>query len=573
MADQPIDTPEGVIIETTPPPAPKRRRRKVTATMEQRAAIHQLVELAFGASSPSDPYGTMMGPGVPLVPSPFMPDPEDQFAEIGATGLRTFAGFIHEAYNTELTWPNVFTLYNRLWRSDPEMTMVREGFTAMARRCSLEWELPDYATDGDRAAQEFGYECLDDMEGGPTRLIETVASMTPFFGWSWFEALPGLRSPNWTPPDEADTWRSQFDDGRIGIRRLALRHPSSFWRWDMFESRILKGLQQRVPPGYPPPLFRTIPLDLSLHLTFGDTVNPEGLTPLEAVWRIERMMYGYQVIAGIGFEHSAGYLNVTKTQPGTFGANALNQVKAAAKGVMTAQEGNYAAWPYGVEGEVKDIPFAAAGELTNMIKYLGIVKLQLYNMGWAAMSTTSSHGSLASVTDASTIYMLTFNAMMEGFADQMDAQIGKRLFEWNLGAFPGLTLRPYQKRTVSRPGAPTQPAKRNLTGMSQRPRLTITKVDKELDWAKFGALLTSLQSVMPFGDDDIKSIRKLTGFLPENLPPVEDEPTVVKPDMNTDTTEEDPTQTTPPDAGGKPKTEAVHGFIRRTFDMLSRKKV
>jgi hypothetical protein len=225
-----------------------------------------------------------------------------------------------------------------------------------------------------------------------------------------------------------------------------------------------------------------------------------------------------------------------------------------------------------VEAEIKDVAFGAAGELATMIKYLGIVKLQLYNMGWAAMSTTSSHGSLAAVTDASSMYMLTFNAMMEGFADQMDDQIGRRLFEWNSGAFPGLSLRPYSLRAVSRPGAATKPAKRGLSGMSQRPRLTITKVDKELDWGKFGQLLTSLNAVIKFGDDDIKAIRKITEFLPENLPP-EDETKAPPAPVNTQPpVPAGQTLPVPPVAEGKQPAEATHNFIRRTFDMLARKK-
>lgn len=57
-----------------------------------------------------------------------------------------------------------------------------------------------------------------------------------------------------------------------------------------------------------------LPLDNSLHITFGDANNPEVLSPLEAVWRLERLKYGYEVVMGIGSEHSAGRLKIQKIE-------------------------------------------------------------------------------------------------------------------------------------------------------------------------------------------------------------------------------------------------------------------
>lgn len=409
------------------------------------------------------------------------------YDEIGKSGLKEFSGYVQEAYNRELTWPSVQPLYSRLRRSDPEIAAVRQVFTALARSVAFHWELPDDANDADKAAAEFGETVLDDLEGGMSDFTETMVSQVPFFGWGWWEVLPGYRDPKWAPP-EGDEWRSQYDDKRIGIRRLAWRDTSSFYRWDMDDKgRVMAMIQYAIPD---PPV--SIPASNSLHLKYGDAHNPEGLSPLEAVWRLERIKYGLEVVQGIGFEHAAGYLDITANDKLSDEDKVV--IKRIAKAILSAQEGNYAAWPKGVTGEIKDVPFSAAPSILDAIKYFGILKLQIFNMQWMALSATSGSGSFAAMNDSSSMFVMTYNAMIEGFARQMDAQIGKRLFRWN--NFPGITKRPHLKAD------------------------TINK----LSLSELASILAPLKSAMNFGPEDIKAIRKQTGFMPETLPEGDEAP-------------------------------------------------
>jgi hypothetical protein len=96
---------------------------------------------------------------------------------------------------------------------------------------------------------------------------------------------------------------------------------------------------------------------------------------------MERIKYGLEVVQGIGFEHAAGYLNVTaeKTLTDSDKAN----IKAAARAIMTAQEGNYAAWPQGITGELTDVNFQAAAALLEAIRYYGLLKCRSITCnGW-----------------------------------------------------------------------------------------------------------------------------------------------------------------------------------------------
>ena len=79
---------------------------------------------------------------------------------------------------------------------------------------------PDDPTPDDQSAADFGNEALLDIEHGPSALLETIVSYVPFMGWGWWEIVPGLRREGWRPPGN-DPWRSRYDDGLLGIRRLA----------------------------------------------------------------------------------------------------------------------------------------------------------------------------------------------------------------------------------------------------------------------------------------------------------------------------------------------------------------
>ena len=420
----------------------------------------------------------------------------DLMQEIGSQGLKTTMGFVNEAYHHELRWPTVQPLYSRLRRSDPEISIVRQVYAALARGIKLRWELPDNANDAEKRAAEFAETVLEDASGGITQLAETMVSQAPFFGWAWWEVLPGVRSPKWSAPN-GDEWRSNYSDGYIGIRRFAWRDSSAFDHWQLDDaSGRLFGMWQT---DWPNPSVM-IPLDKSLHVTFGDPHNPEGLSPLEAVWRLERIKFGLEVVQGIGFEHAAGYLAVNATKP--LDEKAEAQIRNAARAILTAQEGNYAVFPDGFLGEVKDVNFAASSAILEAIKYYGILKLTLYNAQWMALSATTGAGSYSAMNDSSSMWMITYNAMIDGFVSQIDNQVGKRLFAWNAGAFPG---------------------------MERRPKLKAEPIQKVLSLSELADILGPLKATIPLGEEDYKAIRTRTNFLPETLPVDGSEPATTEP--------------------------------------------
>lgn len=409
------------------------------------------------------------------------------FNEMGSSGLKVNSGFVTEAYNSALFFPNVIPLYARLRQSMPEIVMIRRAFSAWSSNVRPIVNIPDDPSDDDKRYQEFLESEFENWEGGFQGWLETCVNYVPFFGWGWWDIQPAIRDPNWTPPD-GDEWRSDADDGLIGLRRLAWRDNSTFDGWEVTpETKRLVGMWQR---DYPNQRI-LLPLRHSLHVTFGSSHNPEGSSPLEAVYRLERIKYGLEVIQGMGFEHAAGHLSVKKMEKGDISASDRANVAAAAKAILAAQEGNYAIWPFGLDGEVRDINFAAAGSILEAIRYYGILVLSLYTMQWIALNTMTQTGAMASQVDSTNSGVYTFNAMLDGLAAQFDDQVGRRLWTWNRNSFPNAT---------------------------RRPRITFSHIDNAVDLGVLGSFFSAIYDKMPIGLDDYEAIRKRTGWMPEKTP-------------------------------------------------------
>jgi hypothetical protein len=410
------------------------------------------------------------------------------YKEIGTSGLDAWSGYIYEAYNTDLYWPGVYTDFNRLRRSDPEIAIIRQLYSALADDVQFEWELPDEANAADEKLNEYLMSLVDDIMGGQRRFIGTLVNQVPFMGWGWWEVLPGLRRAGWR---NTDGWESNYDDGLVGFRKFAWRDHSSFNRWDMDDKTgKLFGMEQLDYPS--PPI--VIPLDKSLHITFGDADNPEGLSPLEALWRLERIKHGLELIQGIGYEHAAGHFKVKAFEE--LDATAKATIRQAARAILTAQEGNYFTEIEGkFEGDIMDVPFQAAPSILEAIRYYGLLKLQVYNMQWVSIAATAGGGAYSAMQDSSTMMLKTWNSMMSGFAEQTGEQLWTQAKRYNPALF---------------------------AGVSKRHKMIATPIEKEILLSEMAQLLPVLFQLLPMDDEDLIAIRRKIGFLPETLPQVDE---------------------------------------------------
>lgn len=424
--------------------------------------------------------------------------------EIGTTGLSTYSGWIDQAYIHELTWPAVAPTYARIWRSDPEVTIARNLYGALAGKVTVGWEFPTERgnkelpkpTDADEEFLDFLYSNNDDMRGGIGQWVTDCITRTPFYGYGLWETVLGMRRKGWKGDDG---WTSQENDGLIGIRNLAFRDYATFYRWQIDDKT---GRATAWEQNDQPNPIRAIPLDRCVHMLYGDLSNPEGLATLEAMYRLERYKYNLEITQGIGFEHTAGFLYYEADRPLT--EQDKPWLRDGARYVLTAQEGNFLAMPGGIKASFIDTPFGAAAQILEAIRHYSVLKLALLGLQFVAISTMTGSGSYAALDDSSSVAMLMYNSMTAGFARQAGKQIVDQLLRANPGAFQGIT---------------------------RKPIMTISPITKNAALGELAQFVQAMNAIRPLGDDDLVSIRKQSEVLPVTLPevdeipvPVEDEP-------------------------------------------------
>lgn len=405
------------------------------------------------------------------------------YTEIGTSGLPIMAGYVQAAYNADLQMPAAYREFERMRRGDPEVAMVGRAFSALAGQQQIIVQPPEKPNKAEQRATEFLAQALDEILGGMEAFKQTLISYVPFFGWGWWEVPLGVRSPKFK---SADGWTSRHNDNLVAPRALAFRHPSSFYRWQIDDyTKQLRGFEQQDTPN---PMV-VIPLERSVHITLGDAVNPEGLSPLEALYRLERYKYSLEIILGIGFEHSAGHVKFSIKDQLDAEAKAL--LSTAARAILSAVEGNYITEIMGkFEANVIDVPFAASAALLEAIRYYGLLKLQVFNMQWIAIATTAGAGAYAAAADASEMGIMAYNGMTESAIEQMSRQLVKRIFDQPVNAAA-------------------------FAGMVNRPRIVITPVEKSIALNELSQFVAQISPIVPLSAADVAAIRRKSGFLPE----------------------------------------------------------
>ena len=396
-----------------------------------------------------------------------------RMGEIGTAGLEVYWGQVEKADNSKLFWPGCYDLFNRLLRRDPQVAQWRTVSGAMASKVDWYWELATKdPTPAEQQFVDFLNTIWDDLPGGQRRLIDTYIHYI-LMGWIWFENVPARRAGH----------NMVNDDGLIGFSKIAMRDHSSFSKWDIDESTgELRGFVQH---DYPNPEV-TIPLDRSTHVTLGDPTSPEGLSPFEALWRLENFMHNLELIFGIGSEHAAGHAKFQSEQQLT--AEDKANIQEAARALLAAQEGNYILLPGHISAEVMDVPFAGGPTVLEAIKFYGHLKAQVLNMQWMSLSLTSDAGSNASMVSSTGMWITAFNAQMAGAAKQIGQQLAEQLRRYNSGQFGSV---------------------------KRLPVLKATPIENEIDLLELAQFVTAVLPLLDTTPEDFAAIRRKSGFLPE----------------------------------------------------------
>lgn len=206
--------------------------------------------------------------------------PPVPFTEIGLAGSRTGRSLAPEEFLTELTGECGRRTYREMAENSPVIGAMRTAVKMLARRVQWAVEPSDTATEEAAAdGQAFLEEVRDDMAHTWSDFIDEALDSTTVYGWSYFELVFKRRLG---PERRTSAERSQHTDGRIGLRKIALRPASTLAAWVWDEAGGIQGMRQR---GAHHAAGKTIPIGKALHFVIGNRRHPEGRSSLRNAYR------------------------------------------------------------------------------------------------------------------------------------------------------------------------------------------------------------------------------------------------------------------------------------------------
>jgi hypothetical protein len=232
--------------------------------------------------------------------------------EIGFSGLRASSGYVFEELLSTLQGDRGRKIYREMADNDATVGAILSAITLTLRGVSWRAE-PHKGDEKSQEAQnyaEFAGSLLDDMSHTWPDFITECLTMTAY-GWSWHEAVYKRRGG----PDQTDpTQRSKYDDGYIGIRKLAPRGQDALDRWDLQDDGGINGMFQNPPYQTPANVGRgVIYLPIERSLLFRTTSfrnNPEGRSLLRNAYRSWYKLKYIEDYEAIGIERELAGLPV-----------------------------------------------------------------------------------------------------------------------------------------------------------------------------------------------------------------------------------------------------------------------
>jgi len=219
--------------------------------------------------------------------------------EVGSSGLRRFQGEVLEEFEPSLRGTKAVAAYDEMRRNDPDVGGILMAIKMII--LATTWVTKPGVEDSaaDQEAADFLATIMEDMTFSWRDFIVDVCTMFPF-GWAWFEIVWKQRLGQYpgTGRSRASFTPSKYDDGRIGVGKLALRGQHSLSSWVFSSSGGVEGMAQRPAPGYQEIV---IPIAKSvLFRTDHEMNNPEGYSLLRNAYRPYFMKKNLEEIEVIG---------------------------------------------------------------------------------------------------------------------------------------------------------------------------------------------------------------------------------------------------------------------------------
>ena len=250
----------------------------------------------------------------------------NEFIEIGATGLRRSGGYILEEFLNQLQGTKARQVYREMSDNDPIVGGILLAFNEVMGRLDWHIEKPENASPEDLVAYDFIQSAFEDTEDSWDATLSQILSML-IYGYSITEIVYKIRGGK----SESPIYRSKYSDGRIGWRKFAIRSQDSFLRWEFGQhGEIQAFIQQDITTG-----MHYIPMQKAmLFRTSEFKGNPEGISILRKAYSSWFYKKRIQEIEAIGIERDLAGLPVVYAPQEWFSSNADAGVKASLQAIQ-----------------------------------------------------------------------------------------------------------------------------------------------------------------------------------------------------------------------------------------------
>lgn len=208
--------------------------------------------------------------------------PDMAWNSIGSSGLRQYSGWVREEFLPQLRGREAARTYREMMDNSPTVGAILFAIQQSMRQVSWRVEAPDDRPESIEAA-EFVQSCLDDMSQSWPDFVSESLSMLPY-GFAPHEIVYKRRlgEQKRDASGKAGKPSSEYEDGKIGWAKLALRGQDTILKWFFDEEGNVTGLTQQ------PWFGGLIDIPIEKILLFRPRAwknNPEGYSILRSAYR------------------------------------------------------------------------------------------------------------------------------------------------------------------------------------------------------------------------------------------------------------------------------------------------
>ena len=354
--------------------------------------------------------------------------------QLGVTGLERYGGYVNEEFLPELRYPRAAKVYKEMADNDPVIGAMLFMSEMLIR--AVDWRV-EAASDSaeDKEHAEFLESCMHDMSQSWASFINEVLSMFTY-GFSFHEVVYKVRKG---PHTNNPKYKSKYDDGRIGWRKISSRAQATLLEWEFDEDGDVCAFIQLAPPK-----FDRVRIPMQKGLLFRTRVskdNPEGKSLLRNAYRPWYFKKRIEEIESIGIERDLAGLPILKAPEGVDLWDTTDplmvQQKAVAENIVTNVRNDATSGvllPYGWEFELASTGGSRTFD-TNAIITRWDFRIASTMLADIVLMGSEKAGSFALAELKGSTFSDALEAQLQNIADVINSHAVAQLFSLN-GIWP-----------------------------------------------------------------------------------------------------------------------------------------